>query len=121
MDKEVLKRLRVLRIYKGITQERLAEELNISRSKVSSWETGRRYISVDDAIILSEYFDISLDNLLNPRALNKEEYIKISEKFFTNSKLTFKEKEETLKKIREIFLISNSDEFYPLSQNDSRY
>lgn len=121
MDKEIIKRLRRLRLYKGITQERLAEELNISRSKISNWETGRRYISIDDAIILSNYFNVSLDNLFNPRALSKEEYIKISELFFSNPRLDFKDKEETLKEIRKIFLISNSDEIYPLSQNDSKY
>lgn len=120
MNKEVLKRLKVLRVYKGISQEALAEELHISRSKVSSWETGRRYISIDDAITLSEYFDVSLDNWLNPKPLSKDEYIKISEKFFNNDKLTFNEKEESLKKIREIFLISNSNEIYPLSLNDSK-
>ena len=120
MDKEVINRLRKLRLYKGITQEKLAEELNISRSKVSNWETGRRYISIDDAIILSNYFDVSLDRLLNPKALSKDEYIKISELFFSNPKLNFKEKEETLKEIRKIFLISNSEEIYPLSQNDSK-
>lgn len=115
MDKKVLKRLKCLRAYKGITQEKLAEELNISRSKVSSWETGRRYISIDDAIILSEYFDVSLDNLLNPKALNKKEYIEISERFFKNGEISFAEKEEVLKYIRQIFLIENSNEIYPLT------
>lgn len=36
--------LKVLRILNGVSQEKMAEDLNISRSKVSSWETGRRML-----------------------------------------------------------------------------
>lgn len=115
MEENIGKRLKYLRICRGETQEQLAEKLNISRSKVSSWETGRRYMSVQDAIILSEYFNVSLDNLLNPKALNKKEYIEISERFFKNGDVPFIEKEEVLKHIRQIFLIENSEEIYPLT------
>jgi len=34
--------LKVQRILKGVSQEKMVEDLNISRSKVPSWETGRR-------------------------------------------------------------------------------
>lgn len=121
MDYEIIEKLRRLRKQKGITQENLAEKLDISRSKVSGWETGRRYISVQDAILLSEYYDVSLDNLLNPKVLNKEEYVKISDRFFNSKNITFQEKEEVLKHIREVFLVTNSDKIYPLTRNDSNY
>ena len=114
MKEEIGRKLKYLRIRKGISQEKLAEELNISRAKVSNWETARREISVTDAIILSDYFDKSLDNILNPKILNKDEYIEISKRFFESKNIEFKEKEETLIKIKEIFLLSNSDNIYPL-------
>lgn len=75
------------------------EDLNISRSKVSSWETGRREMSLYDAIIISNYFDVSMDNLFNRKALNSEEFIQIAKRYFENDKVALDEKKETLKKI----------------------
>ena len=59
--------LKVLRVLKGVSQEKMAEDLNISRSKVSSWETGRREMSLYDAIVISDYFEVSMDNLFNKK------------------------------------------------------
>lgn len=75
------------------------EDLNISRSKVSSWETDRREMSLYDAIIISNYFDVSMDNLFNRKALNSEEFIQIAKRYFENDKVALDEKKETLKKI----------------------
>jgi transcriptional regulator with XRE-family HTH domain len=47
--------LKVQRILKEISQEKMAEDLNRSRSKVSSWETGRREMSLYDAVIISDW------------------------------------------------------------------
>ncbi len=69
--------LKVLRILKGVSQEKMAEDLNISRSKVSSWETGRREMSLYDAIVISDYFEVSMDNLFNKKALNSEQVFQI--------------------------------------------
>ncbi len=91
--------LKVLRILKGVSQEKMAEDLNISRSKVSSWETGRREMSIYDAVIISDYFDVSMDNLFNKKALNSEQILKIAKRYFDNDKISLDEKKETLKKI----------------------
>lgn len=119
MEKEVLSRLKKLRTCNGLTQEKLAADLNISRSKVSNWETGRRYISVDDAIILGEYFDVSLDNLLCPKPINSDEYLQISRRFFNNKNIKYEEKNNMLKMIRDSFLLSNSEKIYPMMQSDT--
>ena len=91
--------LKVLRILKGVSQEKMAEDLDISRSKVSSWETGRREISLYDAVIISDYFDVSMDNLFNKKALNSEQVLQIAKRYFDNDKISLEEKKETLKKI----------------------
>ena len=49
----------------GITQERLAKELNVSRSAISNWEIGRNYPDIQTLIDLSKILDVSLDFLLN--------------------------------------------------------
>lgn len=91
--------LKVQRILKGVSQEKMAEDLNISRSKVSSWETGRREMSLYDAVIISDYFDVSMDNLFNRKALNSEQVLQIAKRYFENDKIPLEEKKETLKKI----------------------
>ena len=99
--------LKVLRILKGVSQEKMAEDLNISRSKVSSWETGRREMSLYDAVIISDYFDVSMDNLFNKKALNSEQVLQIAKRYFENDKISLEEKKETLKRI---FYLKNERE-----------
>ena len=66
----------------------MAEDLNISRSKVSSWETGRREMSLFDAVMISDYFDVSMDNLFNKKALNSEQILEIVQRNFDNNKIS---------------------------------
>ncbi len=53
-----------LRIQKGLTQERLAELLEVSRQSISKWELGQTVPDVDKIICMSELFDVSTDTLL---------------------------------------------------------
>lgn len=58
------KRIRLLREQTGMTQERLAEELNISDVHLRRLESGRSAGSVELVIEIAAYFDVSLDYLL---------------------------------------------------------
>ncbi len=53
-----------IRIEKGLTQERLAEMLEVSRQSVSKWELGQAVPDVDKIIRMSELFDVSTDKIL---------------------------------------------------------
>ncbi len=101
MNEEIALRLKVYRIYRNITQEKVAEDLNISRSKVSSWESCRRDMSITDAIMLANYLGVSMDNLFNPVCLNSNEFCEIAKRYFKNDKITLEEKNEILKKLFE--------------------
>lgn len=46
------------------TQQNLADKLMISRTTISSWETGRTYPDISMLITLSELFETSVDYLL---------------------------------------------------------
>ncbi len=99
MNKEIARRLKVYRIVRNITQEQMANDLKISRSKVSSWESNRRDMNITDAILVSKYLNISMDNLFNPEALSTDEFNKIATRYFQNSEISDFEKTETLKKL----------------------
>lgn len=65
LDHEAIgQRVRVLRNSRGVTNEKLSEELDYSHSHVSKAECGIRCYSVDLLICLSRYFDVSLDYLI---------------------------------------------------------
>lgn len=62
-------KLQELRKNKGLTQEELAEELYVSRTAVSKWESGRGYPSIDSLKDISKFFSVSIDDLLSGERL----------------------------------------------------
>lgn len=61
---EIGKRIRRLRRSAGFTQERLADELNISLDHLGKIETGKHRCSLDILIDIADLFDVSLDQLI---------------------------------------------------------
>ncbi len=53
-----------LRKTRGLSQEQLAEVLNVSRQSISKWEGNVTYPESDKLIALSDYFQVSLDYLM---------------------------------------------------------
>ena len=54
-----------------LTQEQLAEKLDVSRQAVAKWENGETYPDIDNLISLSDIFNITLDRLLKEDNLSK--------------------------------------------------
>ena len=61
---EFNKKLYELRKQKGISQEELSEKLNVSRQTLSKWELGTSTPDMEKLIAISDYFEISLDELV---------------------------------------------------------
>jgi|1186.fasta_scaffold294794_1 transcriptional regulator with XRE-family HTH domain len=61
---EIGSKLKKARLEKKLTQENVANILNVSRSTISSWEVGRSYPDLDNLVAISNLYDVSLDNLL---------------------------------------------------------
>ena len=62
--------LRQLRMKKGLSQDRLAEEVYVTRQAVSRWETGETVPNTETLKLLSKLFDVSINTLLgSPRRL----------------------------------------------------
>ena len=53
-----------LRKEKNLTQKELAKEVNVSDKAVSRWETGKGYPDIDSLQSLSNFFDITINELL---------------------------------------------------------
>ena len=58
------KRLKELRIEKGLTQQQLADILKVDRTTVMKWETGERETNFSMLIAIARYFNISVDYLI---------------------------------------------------------
>lgn len=61
---EIGKKLKDARLHFGLTQEKVAEELNVSRQTISNWENEKSYPDIISVIELSSLYSISLDDLL---------------------------------------------------------
>lgn len=59
--------LRRLRKELGMSQERVAERMRVSRSLVGAWETGDRTPALDDAARLADVLGCSIDELVEGR------------------------------------------------------
>ena len=66
---EFHEKLQELRKSRGLTQEELAEALFVSRTAISKWESGRGYPSIDSLKEISNYFSVSIDDLLSGERL----------------------------------------------------
>ena len=62
---EFCEKLQELRKSRNLTQEELAEELYVSRTAVSKWESGRGYPSIDSLKEISRFFSVTIDELLS--------------------------------------------------------
>ena len=62
---EFNEKLAALRKQKGITQDKLAEALYVSRTAISKWESGRGYPNIESLKAIAHFFDITVDELLS--------------------------------------------------------
>ena len=57
--------LKELRKEKNLTQEELAEKLNVSGRTVSRWETGSNMPDISMLVELAEFYDVSIPEIIN--------------------------------------------------------
>ena len=62
--------LQNLRKIKNMSQEELAEKLNVSRQAVSKWESGSGYPETEKIISICEIFECSMDELVKGKISN---------------------------------------------------
>ena len=56
--------LQFIRAQAGVTQEQLAEQLDVSRQSVSKWESGASFPEMDTLLRICDLYNVDLDTLL---------------------------------------------------------
>ena len=73
---EIGKRIKELRNSKGWNQEAFAEKMYVSRQTVSSWENDKSYPDIRSLLLMSELFEMSLDDLVKGDLVEMKNEIK---------------------------------------------
>jgi transcriptional regulator with XRE-family HTH domain len=97
-------RIKELRSQKGISQQRLADLLGVSRPTISQMESGGRKISAEELDALAKIFNIFVDSLLN----KEEEPMVILQKATRDRKLQSRMRinvpQKNMEKFKEVLL-----------------
>lgn len=96
--------LKELRKEKGLTQEQLAEKLNVSRRTVSRWETGSNMPDLDLLIEMADLYEVDLRELMNGERKEKMDK-EMKETVLQVAEYSSAEKERTARIMRAYFLI----------------
>lgn len=81
---ELGKQIKKYRQENELSQEELADRIYVSRQTISNWENDKNYPDVNSLLLLSEVFQISLDELIKgdidrmKEIINKEEVSKFN-------------------------------------------
>ena len=65
-------KIQLQRKKKGMTQEELGEELNVSRQTITKWESNQSFPEIKKIIKLSYFFDVTIDYLLKDEIEDEE-------------------------------------------------
>lgn len=100
-------KIATLRKRKGISQQELADKLGVTFQSVSKWETGINMPDIALLPSLSEYFHVTVDELLGLKPLQAIEYIPSE----TDNRDYWNDKSNTLYKNRKYFWNNDYLEF----------
>ena len=70
MNENALVGLKQIRKKKNLTQLKVAMDLNITREALSYYENGKRCPDIQMLKMLSDYFNVSIDYLINGKEYN---------------------------------------------------
>ena len=61
------KKLKELRIEKGLSQKKLGEILGFCNQTISFWENGSREPDLDTLVLIARYFDVAYEELIEDK------------------------------------------------------
>ena len=94
--------LKILRKKNKLSQEQLAEKVNVSRQSVSKWETGEAYPEMNNMLELCKIFNCKINNLVNDNIADVDS---LDEEVKMSVVKLKKEKQEKVKKLSKILFL----------------
>ena len=79
---ELDKQIKKYRTEANLSQEELAEKIFVSRQTISNWENNKNYPDIKSLVLMSEVFQVSLDNLIKgdlermKKEIDAQEYLR---------------------------------------------
>ena len=65
-------KMKEMRLARGLSQEKLAEQLYVTRQAVAKWEKDQTMPSAENLLLFAELFDCSLDELMRDKCAPPE-------------------------------------------------
>lgn len=78
-------KLKELRVLNNKTQQEVAEKINITQFTYSNYETGKTKPTIEILIKLADYYNVTLDYLLNRPFVNEFGYMTSEEKLLMSN------------------------------------
>ncbi|MBK5491318.1 helix-turn-helix transcriptional regulator [Bacillus sp. TH17] len=80
--------LKKFRESQNLSQEDVAKKIGVTRQAVYKWENDKSYPDIDNLIILSEFYNVTLDDLIKENDSFKKK-IKIDDKNYVSFYISF--------------------------------
>lgn len=96
--------LRTLRKEKGLTQEQLAEQFNVSRRTVSRWETGSNLPDLALLIEMADYYEVELKELLDGERKSEKMNKELEETVLKVAEFSNNDKMKLTKRMNKLFI-----------------
>ncbi len=96
--------LREFRREKGLTQEQLAEQFNISRRSVSRWETGSNLPDLDILIEMADYYGVELKEILNGKRKSEKMNEELKETVLKVAEFSNEDKRKLTERMNKLFI-----------------
>ena len=103
MANEIGKKIKILRKVRGLTQEQLAEKLEVGRATVSNYEIGRREPRLNELERIASVLGVGLDYFGIVQS-DITDLIARAKLLFNDTSITAEEKEKAYKEIMKIYL-----------------
>lgn len=97
--------LKELRKEKGLTQEQLAEKLNVSGRTISRWETGNNMPDLDILIEIADFYQVDIRELIDGERKSEEMNKEIQETVLKVADYSNEEKNRLMEKLHIFSLI----------------
>lgn len=98
--------LKELRKEKNLTQEQLAEVMNVSRRTVSRWETGSSMPDLDVLMELADYYEVELRELLDGERKSEQMNKELEETVRKVADYSNEEKDRVMKRMHWLFIVT---------------